>query len=94
MLCWVGEVYKEKLKMSTGEAIHLCPICVSVEMKFIERIKSDKHYRLRRFKCPVCDHAEMYVMGGPDDGERSYQNRQKVKSEKIIQKINQYRDYI
>jgi|GEM_PF-6324310 len=80
--------------MSKGEAIHLCPICVSVEMEFVERLKTDKHYRLRRFKCPVCDHSEMYIMGGPDDAERSYNQRKVVKEQKFREKRNQYRDFL
>lgn len=77
---------------TNNEAIHLCPMCVSVEMEFIERIKSEKHYRLWRFKCPVCDHKEMYLMGGPDDGERTYQNRMAIKEQKAIQAINEYKE--
>ena len=78
--------------MNKGEAIHLCPLCVSVEMEFVERIKSDKYYRLRRFKCPVCDHKEMYIMGGPNDAERSYQSRMAIKQQKFIQSINEYKE--
>ncbi len=76
-----------------GEAVHLCPMCVSVEMEFIERIKSDKYYRLRRFKCPVCDHKEMYIMGGPNDEERQYQARQSVKQRKSIESITEYKKF-
>jgi hypothetical protein len=70
------------MKKTSNEAVHLCPICVCVEMDFMERLKTDKHIRIRRFKCSVCDHVEMYLMGGPDDGERTYQNRQSAKETK------------
>lgn len=80
--------------MSKGEATHLCPICVSVEMQFVERLKTEKSYRLRRFKCPVCDHSEMYIMGGPDDAEYQYNKRQAIKEQKFREKRNQYRDYL
>jgi hypothetical protein len=53
------------------EPIHLCPICHCVEMVFVERIARDKYKeRMRRFKCPVCDHQEMYVCSGPHDADR------------------------
>lgn len=80
--------------MSKVEATHLCPICVSVEMQFVERLKTDKSYRLRRFKCPVCEHSEMYIMGGPDDAERQYNQRAAIKEQKIKEQVNQYRDYL
>jgi len=90
---WIFNSRIEGGEMSKGEAIHLCPICISVEMQFMERIKSDKYYRLRRFKCPVCDHSEMYIMGGPDDAERSYNERQRIKERKFREVRNQYKDY-
>jgi len=61
------------------EATHLCPICNVVEMVFVERIPSNQHKRLRRFKCPVCDHHEMYTCGGPDDKRREEQAKDKKK---------------
>lgn len=33
----------------------LCDIC-QAPMKFFERIKSNKSYRIRRFKCTICDY--------------------------------------
>lgn len=66
------------------EATHLCQICHVVEMEFVERIPSNQHKRLRRFKCPVCDHKEMYTCGGPDDKRREEQT-------KDAQKISQFR---
>lgn len=69
-----------------NEAIHLCPVCNCVEMQFVERIKREKFAtRLRRFKCPVCDLEEMYVMSGPNDGERQRERLEAVKVEKAIQ---------
>lgn len=69
-----------------NESIHLCPVCNCVEMQFVERIKREKFAtRLRRFKCPVCDLEEMYVMGGPNDGERQRERLEAVKLEKHTQ---------
>lgn len=73
--------------MSKPETTHLCPQCNCVEMEFVERIESNKHFRMRRFKCPVCDHQEMYTCGGPDDAERAYNKRKAVKAEKWYLKV-------
>lgn len=68
-----------------NESIHLCPACHCVEMQFMERLKRDKYAtRLRRFKCPVCDLEEMYVMGGPNDGERQREKREHAQHEKNV----------
>lgn len=67
--------------------IHLCPICNVVEMQFVERIPSEKRFRLRRFKCPVCDHQEMYKSGGPDDQRRQERT-------KDILRINKFRELL
>lgn len=67
------------------EAIHLCPICVCVEMEFLERIPNKTAMRTRRFKCPVCDHTEMYVMGGPHDARNQESKRDDIKTEKALQ---------
>lgn len=65
------------------DGIHLCPICHVVEMVFVERIPSDKFYRLRRFKCPVCDHAEMYIMNGPNDKQIEQDKRDRIKQDRF-----------
>jgi hypothetical protein len=78
------------MSVKNDDGIHLCPICHVVEMEFVERIPSNHYYRLRRFKCPVCDHKEMYIMNGPNDKETEYQNRQQLKQEK--RKNNNYHD--
>lgn len=69
------------------EAVHLCPICNVVEMQFVERIESTKHFRMRRFKCPVCDHQEMYTCGGPDDKGRELRA-------KDAKRINKFRELL
>ena len=44
----------------------LCDQCGS-QMKFKERIKSNKKYRIRRFECPCCGHLETVFAGGFND---------------------------
>lgn len=69
-----------------NEAVHLCPICHVVEMEFVERVESEKHFRIRRFKCPVCDHKEMYTCGGPDDKRRQQESKDKTMYNKLRKK--------
>lgn len=68
---------------NNNERTHLCPHCNCVEMVFVERIVSDKTFRMRRFKCPVCDLTEMYTCGGPDDAERVDRAQRIKKLERI-----------
>lgn len=66
----------------TDERIHLCPICQVVEMRFKERIVSNKPMRKRRFECPICDFQEMYLCGGPDDVKYRTQDLERTKNDK------------
>lgn len=70
-----------------NEPIHLCPICTCIEMEFLERIPNKTSMRTRRFKCPVCDHVEMYLMSGPHDVSRQQDRLDIVK----IQKDREYK---
>jgi hypothetical protein len=72
------------MKKTDKDNIHLCPSCNCVEMVFVERIASNKYYRLRRFKCPVCDHTEMYIMNGPNDKEKTYKQIERNKYTKFL----------
>lgn len=37
---------------------------------------------MRRFKCPVCEHSEMYTCGGPDDLSRQQDARDEARMQK------------
>lgn len=68
------------------EPIHLCPLCNCVEMQFVERIERKKYApRLRRFKCPVCNHIEMYSCSGPDDLNRQRDRQETIKIQKDME---------
>jgi transposase-like protein len=41
-----------------------CDICNVIEMQFLETIPSNKSYRIRRFKCPVCGHTKTIFADG------------------------------
>lgn len=45
-----------------------CPQCNEV-MELKEQIKSDKPYRIRRFRCDLCDHEETVFANGTRDYE-------------------------
>jgi hypothetical protein len=67
------------------EPVHLCPICTCVEMVFIERVANRTEMRTRRFKCPVCEHVEMYVMSGPHDADRQFDRLEAAKIQKNLE---------
>ena len=71
--------------MKNKEPIHLCPICTCIEMVFVERVPNKTPMRTRRFKCPVCDHVEMYLMSGPHDADRQQDRRDIAKAQKEYQ---------
>jgi len=71
--------------VAKNEELHLCPVCNVVEMEFVERLESNNHMRMRRFKCPVCDHTEMYLMGGPMDDRRVDAQKDLIKKQKAYQ---------
>lgn len=82
------------MKKNKNEAVHLCPNCNCIEMEFLENVVSAVYFRVRRFKCPVCDLIEMYTMGGPNDSERVYRQRQSIKHNKILAELNnEYKQY-
>jgi hypothetical protein len=71
------------MAIKDDDGIHLCPICHVVEMEFLERIPSKRFFRMRRFKCPVCEHTELYFMGGPNDKKTAQEKRDSIRKEKF-----------
>jgi len=69
------------------EPIHLCPVCTCVEMEFLERVPNKTTMRTRRFKCPICDHTEMYLMSGPHDKDRQDDKKSFAAYKKKIEPI-------
>ena len=71
-----------------------CDICPgSVPMKLKERLpNSQKGYRKRRFKCPVCDYEKVIYAGGEGD-EKIFPERGIATVRAIAKKESENRDF-
>lgn len=70
------------------EKLYTCEIC-DAPMKFVERVKSNKPYRIRRFKCTICDFQKtIFADGHFDEIINPYSSVEQVKKQFKIEEEN------